>query len=103
MNHAEVVEEDKRKKLPSNWEAKRRRVEWEEEESQKRKVRNSSISILSALLWFGCVYSLKECADAGEDYDRIKLLEVGADEAEKFEKKKKKKNPDTGFAGNGVL
>lgn len=35
----------------------------------------------------------------GEDYDRVKLLQVGADEAERWERKKKKKNPDTGFAG----
>ena len=38
MNHAEVVEEDKRNKLPTNWEAKQRRVEWEKEETRKRKV-----------------------------------------------------------------
>ena len=38
MNHAEVVEEDKRNKLPENWEAKRRRVEWEESQEKRRKV-----------------------------------------------------------------
>jgi len=76
MNHAEVVEEDKRNKLPSNWEAKKRRVEYEEEQMKKR----------------------KDCEAAGDDYDRMKLLEVGADEAELWEKKKKKKNPDQGFA-----
>uniref|UniRef100_A0A3Q2U5K2 Pre-mRNA-splicing factor SYF2 n=1 Tax=Fundulus heteroclitus TaxID=8078 RepID=A0A3Q2U5K2_FUNHE len=40
-----------------------------------------------------------ECAARGEDYNRVKLLEVTADEAERWERKKKKKNPDTGFAG----
>lgn len=34
----------------------------------------------------------------GEDYDRVKLLNISATEAERFERKKKKKNPDTGFA-----
>lgn len=76
MNHQEVVEEDKRKKLPENWEQKRKRIEWDEEQEKKR----------------------KECEDTGEDFDRVKLLEVGADEAEKWERKKKKKNPDPGFS-----
>ena len=38
MNHQEVVEEDRRSKLPSNWEAKQRQVEWEEEQEQLKKV-----------------------------------------------------------------
>ena len=38
MNHDEVVEEDRRNKLPTNFEAKRRRLEWEEEQEQKKKV-----------------------------------------------------------------
>ncbi|XP_013405461.1 pre-mRNA-splicing factor SYF2 [Lingula anatina] len=76
LNHQEVVEEDRRKKLPTNWEAKRKRVEWEEEEEKKR----------------------QECEAKGEDYDRVKLLDVGADEAERWERKKKKKNPDPGFS-----
>ena len=29
----------------------------------------------------------------------MKLLEIGADDAERWEKKKKKKNPDPGFSG----
>ncbi|BFZ25328.1 hypothetical protein BsWGS_28367 [Bradybaena similaris] len=76
MNHAEVVAEDERKKRPQNFEAKRKRLEWEEEQEQKK----------------------KECAKKGEDYERVKVLELGADEAEKWERKKKKKNPDQGFA-----
>ena len=38
MNHQEVVEEDRRNKLPKNWEAKRKRVEWEQQEEERRKV-----------------------------------------------------------------
>jgi len=34
----------------------------------------------------------------GEDYDRIKLLHITANEAERLDRKKKKKNPDIGFA-----
>ena len=29
----------------------------------------------------------------------MKLLDIGADDAEKWERKKKKKNPDPGFSG----
>uniref|UniRef100_A0A7N6BXB9 Pre-mRNA-splicing factor SYF2 n=1 Tax=Anabas testudineus TaxID=64144 RepID=A0A7N6BXB9_ANATE len=77
LNHQEVVEEDKRLKLPTNWEAKKARLEWELAVDEKK----------------------KECAARGEDYDRVKLLEITADDAERWERKKKKKNPDTGFAG----
>merc|ERR1712004_810204 len=39
------------------------------------------------------------CAEAGEDFDRVKLLEVNAEDTEKWERlKKKKKNPDQGFS-----
>jgi hypothetical protein len=34
----------------------------------------------------------------GEDYNRIKLLHIEAIEAERLDRKKKKKNPDPGFA-----
>jgi pre-mRNA-splicing factor SYF2 len=34
----------------------------------------------------------------GEDYDRVKLLHIEAIEAERLDRKKKKKNPDIGFA-----
>ncbi|XP_049596556.1 pre-mRNA-splicing factor syf2 isoform X1 [Syngnathus scovelli] len=77
LNHQEVVEEDKRLKLPSNWEAKKARLEWELYEDEKK----------------------KECAARGEDYHRVKLLDITAGDAERWERKKKKKNPDMGFAG----
>ena len=41
----------------------------------------------------------QECAAKGEDYDRVKLLEISAEDAERWERKKKKKNPDPGFSG----
>lgn len=34
----------------------------------------------------------------GEDYDRKKLLNLTAIDAERLERKKKKKNPDQGFS-----
>ena len=47
MNHAEVVAEDERKKRPVNFEAKRKRLEWEEQDAQLRKVNfQSSIFII---------------------------------------------------------
>jgi pre-mRNA-splicing factor SYF2 len=76
LNHQEVVDEDHRKKLPSNFEARQRRIEWEEEQERIK----------------------KECAERGEDYDIVKLRDVGADEVERLERKKRKKNPDQGFA-----
>jgi pre-mRNA-splicing factor SYF2 len=38
------------------------------------------------------------CLSQGEDYDRVKLLEISALDAERLDRKKKKKNPDSGFA-----
>lgn len=77
LNHQEVVEEDRRQKLPANFDAKQRRLEWELSEAKAR----------------------KEAEDNGEDYDRLKLLEASAEDLEKFERKRsRKQNPDTGFA-----
>ncbi|XP_053570092.1 pre-mRNA-splicing factor syf2 [Bombina bombina] len=76
LNHQEVVEEDKRQKLPSNWEARKARLEWELKEEEKK----------------------KECAAKGIDYHRAKLLEISAEDAERWERKKKRKNPDLGFS-----
>lgn len=42
---------------------------------------------------------LKECDESGENYSIAKLRDLGADEAEKMEKRKKRKNPDQGFSG----
>ncbi|NXM97359.1 SYF2 factor, partial [Sylvia borin] len=87
LNSQEVVEEDKRLKLPPNWEAKKAR--------------------LGGGGWAGLdlgffpefvALSLQECAARGEDYERVKLLEISAEDAERWERKKKKKNPDLGFS-----
>ena len=43
----------------------------------------------------------QEAEAQGEDYDRLKLLEVTAEDAEKLDKRKKrKKNADVGFSGD---
>lgn len=76
-NHKEVVAEDARSKLPSNWGARQQQAEWmvnDEKEREEAKVK-------------------------GLDYDRVKLLNVTASDAEKLEKKRKSKfNPDVGFS-----
>ncbi|KFO35071.1 Pre-mRNA-splicing factor syf2 [Fukomys damarensis] len=66
LNHQEAVEEDKRLKLFANWEAKKAHLEWELQEGKK-----------------------KECAARGEDYEKVKLLEISAEDAESGERKKK--------------
>ncbi|KAF2882546.1 hypothetical protein ILUMI_23624 [Ignelater luminosus] len=75
-NHQEVIAEDARNKLPANWENRKRRAEWLLNDQKAR----------------------EEAAAKGEDYDRVKLLQVSATEAERLERKKKKKNPDMGFS-----
>ncbi|KAJ8951549.1 hypothetical protein NQ318_020422 [Aromia moschata] len=75
-NHQEVIAEDARNKLPENWESRKRRAEWILN-NQKEK---------------------EEAAARGEDYDRVKLLNISAVEAERLERQKKKKNPDKGFS-----
>ncbi|KRY29184.1 Heparan sulfate glucosamine 3-O-sulfotransferase 3B1 [Trichinella spiralis] len=67
LNHREVVEEDRRNKLPANYEAKRKRAEWEISEFEKR----------------------KEAEERGEDYDRLKLLQMPADIAWKIQQNPK--------------
>ncbi len=42
LNHVEVVEEDKRNKLPANWETRKKKVEWELAEEEAKKVRMHS-------------------------------------------------------------
>ncbi|KPJ18623.1 Pre-mRNA-splicing factor Syf2 [Papilio machaon] len=75
-NHQEVVAEEARNKLPPNYEAKRRQAEWLLDDQKKR----------------------EEAAKEGKEYDRVKLLNISATEAERLERKKKKKNPDQGFS-----
>ena len=43
---------------------------------------------------------LQECEEQGVPYERAKVWDVQADDAERWDaKKRKKKNPDQGFAG----
>ncbi|KAF6019072.1 hypothetical protein EB796_022627 [Bugula neritina] len=76
LNHGEVVEEDKRNKEPVNIEAKRKRLEWEEQEAERK----------------------RQCKAKGQDYDRMKVLDIQADEAERDFHKRKKAQPITGFS-----
>jgi len=76
LNHAEVQEEEKRSKLPANWEAKRRRVEWELIDQKAR----------------------EEAEKEGKDYNIVKNMNAPAHELEYYGRKAKKKNPDPGFA-----
>ena len=45
LNHEHVVDEDRRSKLPKNYESKRKRQEWELEEIVARKVFNMAIEL----------------------------------------------------------
>ncbi|KAI6174042.1 Pre-mRNA-splicing factor SYF2 [Aphelenchoides besseyi] len=77
LNHEQVVEEDRLSKLPQNHEAKRARTEWQLHDMEAR----------------------KEAEEKGEDYERMKALNMQADIAEKIQAaKRRKKNPDIGFA-----
>ena len=40
---------------------------------------------------------------SGQDYDRMKVLDIQADEAERMAHKKKKPNTDTGFSSKMVF
>ncbi|XP_044759375.1 pre-mRNA-splicing factor Syf2 [Coccinella septempunctata] len=75
-NHQAVVAEDAKNKLPTNWESSKKRAEWILNDEKAR----------------------EEAKQRGEDYDRTKLLHVTALDAERIERKKKKKNPDQGFS-----
>ncbi|XP_019854319.1 PREDICTED: pre-mRNA-splicing factor SYF2-like [Amphimedon queenslandica] len=76
LNRKEVVEEDRRNKLPANFEIRRRKAEWEEQEEEFK----------------------KKAEEAGEDYKQLKLLDASADELDRLQRKRKKKNPDPGFS-----
>ncbi|CAK8695464.1 pre-mRNA-splicing factor syf2-like [Clavelina lepadiformis] len=77
LNRAEVVEEDRKGKLPKNWENRQQRAEYKLNEIEQRKT----------------------CDENGIDYDREKLLHVSASEAERLDGiKRRKKDPDLGFS-----
>ncbi|CAK9290667.1 unnamed protein product [Gordionus sp. m RMFG-2023] len=77
QNYKEVVEEDRKSKLPSNWEVQKRKIEWEVDEEKKK----------------------KEAIKDGQDYDRLKALNIPAEIADQnYRKRNKKRNPDPGFS-----
>jgi len=77
LNHHEVQEEERRAKLPTNFEARKRRAEWILNEEETR----------------------AKCEVEGDDFERIKLLNVQADDLERIERLKgRKRNPDQGFS-----
>ncbi len=77
LNHAEVVEEDKRAKEPKNMEARKRKAQYLLEEEQLR----------------------QKCLAEGKDFEREKLRKLGADVADAIDKRKRSKtNPDQGFS-----
>jgi len=75
-NRAEVVEEDRREKLPPNFEQKLARKQWQIDDLERR----------------------KDFEERGEDYERARMLETQADSADKVSAaKRRKQNPDSGF------
>lgn len=104
QNHKEVVEEDKRNKLPANWESRKRQAEWILQDEAARKEAEAKV-ITSNGIWIfiQIIYqSFNLYAPfiiQGEDYERKKLLEINATEAERIARKKRnKQNPDPGFS-----
>ncbi|XP_058834712.1 pre-mRNA-splicing factor Syf2 [Topomyia yanbarensis] len=76
-NHQEVVAEDERKKLPTNWEARKRQADWLIDDSKAK----------------------AEAEAKGLDYNRVKMMKISAAEADRFDKlKAKKRNADPGFS-----
>lgn len=103
QNHKEVVEEDKRNKLPANWESRKRQAEWIMQDEAARKEAEAKviyqILIKSYIFRYTNTYLLNLYFLQGEDYERKKLLSIDATEAEKIARKKKsKQNPDPGFS-----
>lgn len=77
LNHQEVVEEYKQSQMPKRWAKKK---EWAEKKVNEDEERDRVES-------------------EGQDYDRLKYLDMQADDAEKWERKQKRKeNTDTGFS-----
>lgn len=78
QNHQEVVEEYKKAQLPKNWAKKQEFVDYKLQEEIER----------------------EEAKKKGLDHDRLKMLNIQADEAEKAERRRQaKKNVDPGFSG----
>ena len=48
-------------------------------------------------------FLFQDAEEKGEDYEQQKLLQQSAYELEMLNKRKKKKNPDTGFSGDNLF
>lgn len=81
LNQTHVVEEDRRTVLLAD--PKTRNFEQKKERAEKK---------------LADIQARKEAEEKGEDYDRQQYLTYGADEVERRDRKKKKKNTDEGFA-----
>ncbi len=62
MNHAEVVEEDRRLKLPANHEAKRKRADWILQDDEKKKVWRTKSSYNPSISHFLLSNFLPNCS-----------------------------------------
>merc|ERR1719211_475480 len=77
LNHAQVIEEDRRNKEPKNMEQRRKRANYILEEEKMR----------------------AECEEQGKDFEREKLKMISAEDAETSERRKRQKqNADQGFS-----
>ncbi|XP_043239143.1 pre-mRNA-splicing factor syf2-like [Amphibalanus amphitrite] len=77
LNHKEVVEEDRRQSQPKNWERRQQWAERKLEEAEQRELAQKQ----------------------GEDFDRKRNLDISAEDAAKWERRKRKHhNPDPGFS-----
>lgn len=77
LNHAQVIEEDRRSKEPKNMEARRKRAQYLLEEEKMR----------------------AECEAQGKDFEREKLKLISCDDAEAADRRKRaKQDPDKGFS-----
>lgn len=50
QNHKEVVEEDKRNKLPTNWESRKRQAEWIMQDEAARKEAETKVQRLTVFV-----------------------------------------------------
>lgn len=77
LNHAQVIEEDRRSKEPKNMEARRKRAQYILEEEKLR----------------------AQCEAEGKDFEREKMKMISADDAEAADRRKRgKQDPDRGFS-----
>eukprot|EP00055_Hartaetosiga_balthica_P004672 m.12635 g.12635 ORF g.12635 m.12635 type:complete len:246 (+) comp4029_c0_seq1:26-763(+) len=75
----EVAEEDRREKLPTNFEARKWRAEWKLDDDKKR----------------------KEAEEKGMDYDRVRAMTMTVEEAQVYSKKRgKRKQHENGFVSH---